>query len=184
MKQIKIYGIGGQGVVTAATLLASAIAMYEDRYASTIPTFGHERRGAPVYADVMVDQEPILLNSFSYDPDLVIVMDETIIDKGVKIAQGILEHTILLLNTTSAEVAMMYKNDYGFANVYWADATSIAAEHIGRAIPSGSILGLIAKAGLVSIESCERALKDYFPGKAGGQNADAARKTYETTQEG
>ena len=182
MKQIKFYGIGGQGVVTAATILATSIAMHEEKYASTIPTFGHERRGAPVYADIMVDKDPILLNSFAYDPDLVVVMDENLVNSGIDIAAGIQKHTILVLNTANSDTAQKYKSDYGFSEVYWADATRFATESIGRAIPSGSILGLIAKTGYVSIESCEQTLKDYFSGRAGGLNADAARKTYEATQ--
>ena len=73
--QIKFYGIGGQGVVTATKLLAKTVCLFENRYAKTIPAYGHERRGAPVYADIIIDGKEILLNSFIYEPDIVVVLD-------------------------------------------------------------------------------------------------------------
>ena len=62
MKRIKFYGIGGQGAVTAAKVLSQAVSIYQDEYAITVPAYGHERRGAPVFAHIIVDTEPVLLN--------------------------------------------------------------------------------------------------------------------------
>ena len=89
MIQLKFYGIGGQGVVTAAKLLSKAVSLYEDEYAITVPSYGHERRGAPVNTSIIVDREPVLLNSFVYEPDIVVVFDPELIHKKVNVAEGI-----------------------------------------------------------------------------------------------
>lgn len=81
MIRLKFYGLGGQGVVTAAKVLSAAVSIHEGKYAVTIPAYGHERRGAPVYTDVVVDNEPILLNCFVYEPDIVLVMDPSVREK-------------------------------------------------------------------------------------------------------
>ncbi len=89
MKQLKFYGLGGQGVVTAAKILSVAVSIHEGRYAITVPAYGHERRGAPVYTDVMVDQKPIQVNCFVYEPDIVVVLDEFIVEKhGIDVGRG------------------------------------------------------------------------------------------------
>lgn len=61
MKRLKFYGLGGQGVVTAGKVLSSAVSLHEDKYAITVPAYGHERRGAPVFTDVIVIGNPPLL---------------------------------------------------------------------------------------------------------------------------
>jgi len=182
MKQIKFYGIGGQGVVTAAKVLSIAASLHEGKYAITVPAYGHERRGAPVFTDIIIDETPILLNCFVYEPDIVVVMDETIIEKKVNIPVGNNENYILVLNTGKKEIAEHYCYLFGFRDVYWTDATHIAMEHIGSNTPNSSILGGIAKTGVVLIESIESALKEYFGIKAGAKNANAARTAYEAIE--
>ena len=71
----------------------------------------------------------------------------------------------------------------GFKKVYYVDATAIAYKYIGRAIPNSSMLGAIAKAGICSIESVEKAIAETFGKKAGDKNAESARETYEKTAE-
>jgi 2-oxoacid:acceptor oxidoreductase gamma subunit (pyruvate/2-ketoisovalerate family) len=181
MQRLKFYGLGGQGVVTAAKTLSIAVSIYEDEYAITVPAYGHERRGAPVYTDMVIDKEPILVNCFVYEPDIVIVLDETIIEKHVDPGAGMHEGTILVLNTQSKDGAQLYQDKYGFKDVYYVDGTGFALKNIGRGIPNGSMLGALAKTGAVRIESVEKALKEVF-GKAGDQNAKAARDAYENTQ--
>lgn len=181
MKRMKFYGVGGQGVVTATKVLSSAVSLHEEKYAITVPAYGHERRGAPVYSDVIMDEEPILLNCFVYNPDVVVVMDETVVDKNVNIGMGCHDSTILVLNTDSQNKAKELSEQYGFRETYYVDATQIAVDHIGRNTPNGPILGAIAKSGVVSIESVEAALKDFFGEKAGVKNASSAREAYEKT---
>lgn len=182
MLQLKFFGIGGQGVVTGAKVLSKAVSLYEDEYAVTIPSYGHERRGAPVNTSMIVDKEPVLLNSFVYEPDVVIVFDPTLPQKNVNVANGIHEDSILILNSEDPEVVKQYK-DMGFKKVYYVDATAIAYKYIGRAIPNSSMLGAIAKAGICSIESVQKAIAETFGKKAGDKNAESARETYEKTAE-
>jgi pyruvate ferredoxin oxidoreductase gamma subunit len=88
MKQIKMYGLGGQGVVTAAKVFCEAVAIHEDGHAQAIPAYGHERRGAPVYSDVIVSQDPIKIKGFVYSPDYVIIFDDPVMDKGIDVMAG------------------------------------------------------------------------------------------------
>lgn len=181
MRNLKFYGVGGQGVVTATKVMSSAVSLYEEKYAITVPAYGHERRGAPVYSDIIMDEKPITLNCFVYRPDVVVVMDETVVDKHVDIGKGKHQDTVLVLNTGSEETARHLAEQFGFEHVYYADATHIAVECIGRNIPNGPILGMLAKAGLVSLESVEKALVEYFGEKAGVKNAESAKRAYEAT---
>lgn len=184
MQRIKFYGIGGQGVVTAAKTLSIAVSIHEDEYAITVPAYGHERRGAPVYTDMVIDKKPIVLNCFVYEPDIVVVLDEFIIDqhKHVNVAKGKHEDTVLVINTAKIETAKRYAETYGFKKTYYVDATKCALDNIGRGIPNGAMLGALARTGAVKIESVEKALREVF-GKAGEKNANAARAAYEQSQE-
>ncbi len=178
MIKLKFYGLGGQGVVTAGKVFSEAVSLYEDKYAITIPAYGHERRGAPVNTSIIMDEDPVLVNSFVYNPDIVMVMDPTVIDKGVDIGEGIHENSVLVLNTEDEKVLKRYK-DYDFKEIYYVDGTKIAFENIGRRIPNSSMLGALAGAGLLKIDSVEKAIKSVFGEKVGDSNAKAARDSYQ-----
>lgn len=182
MINIKFYGLGGQGVVTAAKVLSTAVSIHEEKYAVTIPAYGHERRGAPVYTDIRIDNKPVLANCFVYEPDIVLVMDENIKEKHIDISKGKHENTILVINATAKNVAENYKEIYGFKDVYFVDGTHCALNNIGIGIPNGAMLGALTKTGIVAIESIEKALKETFGEKAGVKNAKAAREAYEHTE--
>lgn len=183
MVSIKFYGLGGQGVVTAGKIFSEAVSLHENKYAITVPAYGHERRGAPVNTSIIVDEEPVLINSFVYHPDIVLVMDSAIIDKGIDISQGIHKDSILVLNTEDDNVIERYKK-YNFKDTYYVDGTQIALNNIGKGIPNGSMLGALAGTGLVTIESIEKAIKKSFGEKAGDKNAKAAREAYERIKKG
>lgn len=175
---MKFYGLGGQGVVTGAKMLSKAVSLMEDKFAITVPAYGHERRGAPVNTSIIMDDDVVLLNSFVYEPDVVLVMDPLVPNKGVDIAAGIHQDSILVLNTDDAEVLANYQ-EYGFKEIYHVDATRIAVETIGMSIPNGAMLGALAGTGLVKIESVMETIKNDFGGKKGEINAEAARRSYE-----
>jgi 2-oxoacid:acceptor oxidoreductase gamma subunit (pyruvate/2-ketoisovalerate family) len=183
MQRLKFYGLGGQGVVTAGKTLSTAVSIYDGKYAATVPAYGHERRGAPVYTDVVVDEKPILVNCFVYEPDIVLVMDDSIIEKGVDVAKGKHRYTMLVLNTRDPRTAEMYAKEFGFKKVYYVDATQIAIDCIGREIPNGPMLGALAITGIVPIDAVEKALKDIFGEGAGEKNAIAARNAYHQVRE-
>ena len=182
MKQLKLYGLGGQGVVTAAKVLSIAVSIYEDAYANMVPAFGHERRGAPVFTDLMIDNEPVLMNSFVYEPDIVVVFDDAMPDKKIDVSSGITKDAILVLNTANEEMAKHYKDTYDFKDVYYVDGTKIALDTIGKSIQNGAMLGALASTGAVKIDSVTAALKEFFGEKGGDSNAESARKAYENTK--
>jgi pyruvate ferredoxin oxidoreductase gamma subunit len=171
MKQVKIYGLGGQGVVTAAKIFCEAVAIYEEAYAQAIPAYGHERRGAPVYADAIISREPIKMKGFVYTPDFVVLFDDAVISKGIDVMAGTSENTVFIVNTDSP------KKDYPFNNhkTLCVDAQSVALKTLGRDIPNTAMLGALAKAGLVGIEAVKKAISSKFKGAA-AQNIAAAEE--------
>ena len=180
MEKIKFYGIGGQGAVTAAKVLSVAVSVHQNEYAITVPAYGHERRGAPVYAHIIVDDKPVLLNCYVYEPDIIAVFDDKIIDMGVNVGEGCTEDTVCVINTNSAEMIERYRKAYGFKTIYACDANDAAIKNIGLNIPNSAMLGALAKTGIVSIDAVEKAVIEAF-GKNGEKNGGAARYAYEHT---
>lgn len=174
MKQIKIHGLGGQGVVTAAKILAEAVALGENKNAQAIPAYGHERRGAPVYADVITDEEPIRLKSFVYNPDVVVLFDLSVMEKGIDVMAGVTEETLFIVNAPEVKGEMPFKNQ----EIYYVDAQNISLEVIKRDIPNSAMLGAIAGAGLANIEAVKATVEKTF-GKGGAINAEAAQRAYD-----
>mgnify|MGYP000624071098 CR=1 FL=1 len=115
-----------------------------------------------MFTDVVMDDKPVLVNCFVYTPDIVVVMDETIIQKHVDVSKGITDETILVLNASSEAVARKYQEAFPFRTVYYVNATQVALDNIGKGIPNGSTLGALAKTGVVSIESVEKALIEFL----------------------
>ena len=181
MIRIKFYGTGGQGIVTAGKILSQAVSLYEGKYAITVPAYGHERRGAPVNTSIIIDNKPVLVNSFVYEPDYVMVLDPGVLIHHVDVGAGIHKDSVLVLNASDDEVVDKFKK-FGFKNIYYTDGTGAALKNIGLPIPNGAMLGVLAATGLLSIESLEKALIDSFGQKAGEKNAKAAREAYETTE--
>lgn len=174
MKQVKIFGLGGQGVVTAAKVFAEAVAIGEGRYAQSIPAYGHERRGAPVYSDLILSDEPIKIKSFVYQPDYVVIFDPAVMDKGVNVMVGTTPNTKFIVNSDCV------LPEYPFAKheVYYVGARHIALENLGRDIPNSAMIGAMAGAGLVGIDAAVKSVEKYF-GKAGDVNAKAAKQACE-----
>jgi 2-oxoacid:acceptor oxidoreductase gamma subunit (pyruvate/2-ketoisovalerate family) len=179
--RIKLYGLGGQGVVTAANILSHAVSINENKYAKTVPAYGHERRGAPVFSDVMMDDNPILLSSFVYEPDIVVVFDASVMDKGIDIGKGIHKNTRLVINTDQESVLTRMKEEYTFDEIYYVNATRIAVDHIGRNIPNGPMLGAVVNTGIVNIDSIKKSLREFFKSKAGEKNVQAAEEAFKQT---
>jgi len=181
MYEIRFHGRGGQGGRMAAEAYALA-AFLEGNYAVSFPFFGAERRGAPVKAFTRVDKEKIRIKTQVYEPDYVVVLDETLLET-VDVLEGLKEDGIVIINTQKKPEEIELSREVKCATV---DATSIALDILGRAITNTAILGAIAKAtGQVSIESIEKAIMEKFGTKmgkeAGEKNAKAARAAYEKT---
>ncbi len=178
MIKIKIYGIGGQGVVTASKLICCAVCLYEDKYAKIIPAYGHERRGAPVFSDIIINNKPIMLNTFIYEPDIVMVFDPFIENKGVNISKGIQEDTTLICNSLEYSIF----SQHSFRNTYYIDATQLALQKLREDRTNIPMLGALAKTGIVSIESLISCIKDSFEQEISKAYEGLVREAYEKTQ--
>ncbi len=178
--EIRWHGRGGQGAVTAATLLARA-AMYSGfRGTQAFPFFGAERRGAPVKAFTRISRSPVLVHSQIYNPDVIIVLDSTLM-RTSNVLEGAKENAFLIVNTTMKPGEMEVEGSF---NVYTVDATSIALKHglivAGQPVVNTSILGAFSRAtGLVDMKDIGTAILEGWKGDAGKRNLMAAEEAYE-----
>ncbi len=162
MTQIRIHGRGGQGVVTAAELIAIA-AFHEGKQAQAFPSFGVERTGAPIEAFVRISDQPIRTREHVYRPDILIIQDSTLL-ATVKLTEGCSKSTKVIINTTEAKEKINI--DLPKKNIFTIDATKIALEIIGKNIVNTVILGTFAKiTGLISLNSLAEAIKEKFNDK-------------------
>lgn len=180
MKEIRFHGRGGQGVVIGASMLAYAFVI-EGKYASSIPMFGFERRGAPVSASIRMDERPIMDTHLIYEPDCVVILDPSFAKSPAPI-QGLKGDGILIVNT-SKPLEEHYSSLSQVRSLGMLDATGIALEEINRPISNTCMLGSLAKAtGWITLESVISCLEMSFNGEALKRNARAARRGYESVK--
>jgi pyruvate ferredoxin oxidoreductase gamma subunit len=180
MFEIRIHGRGGQGVVTAAELLAAA-AFTEGRHSQAFPSFGSERTGAPVVSFCRLDDRPIRLREPIVSPDAVIVIDPTLLHQ-VDLFAGLKTDGFVLINS-SRELSALGLKDLEASSpsgrLRTVPATELAREHLGRPLPNAALLGgFAALTRVVSIASVADAIHDRFGGRLGDGNAAAARATF------
>ncbi len=178
MIEIRFHGRGGQGAVTSAELLALA-AIEEGKYAQAFPSFGPERRGAPVLAFCRISDQPIKIRANIYEPDLVVVLDASLL-KIVNVASGLKPDGLLV--TTSSESPERLKQDLKIENrLGVVDAVRIAREILGLPITNTTMLGSLVKAsGLVKKESFLPPLRERF-GRIAEKNISAFERAYRET---
>jgi len=178
--EIRWHGRGGQGAVTSAELVAQA-AISENKYAHAFPSFGPERRGAPVLAFVRISsREPIRIRAEITQPDIVVVLDPGLLGI-VNVTSGLKENGMLVINTRKsfAEIEAKFKTKCKLAKV---DATNIAKEILGIPITNTTMVGaLIRASGVVKLESLLEPLGQRF-GRLAERNIKAMQKAYEETQ--
>jgi pyruvate ferredoxin oxidoreductase alpha subunit len=185
--EIRIHGRGGQGVVTAAELMAAA-AFAEGRYAQAFPSFGSERTGAPVVSFCRISDGPIRTREPVMHPDALIIQDPTLLHQvwGVGEVGGVFEGTgpgATILINSARELA-----DLGIGDVIsqltpgvalTVAAVDLAQRHVGRPVPNAALLGAFAAVtGLVTIGSVEAAIRKRFPAAVAEGNVAAAREAF------
>jgi len=185
MTEIRWHGRGGQGAVTSAKLLADAAFRSGWEGVTSMPSFGAERRGAPVTASTRLAHEPIRVYAPVTAPNIAVVLDDSLIAVGGALV-GLKPGATLIVNTVMPVEELGIEGD---VSVVTADVTGAAeAANVivgGTPIVSAAILGSVAKAtGLVSMESVEAAIGSMFGGSAAGKNVEAARIAYECTSQG
>lgn len=159
--EVRWHGRGGQGAWTASELLART-AIYEGKYIQSFPEFGPERMGAPVAAFTRISSEPIKIHCAVYNPDIVAVLDPTLM-KTVPIVDGLNEEGTIIINSKDgpSELRNTLKTDRG--KLWTVPATDIAIKILGRPITNTAMLGAVARAtAIVKLESMEKIVKKRF----------------------
>ena len=149
--EIRWHGRGGQGAKTASLLLADA-AFNTGKYIQGFPEYGPERMGAPITAYNRISDEPITVHSNIYEPDYVVVVDDTLLE-SVDVTAGLKESGAIIINTTknSEEIRALLKGYKG--DVYKIDARTISIEALGKYFPNTPMLASIVKvSGIMSDE--------------------------------
>jgi len=177
--EVRWHGRGGQGAVTSAELVAQA-AILEGKYGQAFPSFGPERRGAPVVAFVRVNQDqPIRIRAEITIPDAVVVLDPGLL-QVVNVTAGLKPDGIVIINTkkTPEQIRSEFNIKQKLAVV---NATIIAREILGVNIVNTTMVGALLRAtGLVQLDSLVEPLKTRF-GKLADKNFASMKTAYEQT---
>ncbi len=141
--EIRWHGRGGQGAKTASLLLADA-AFNTGKYIQGFPEYGPERMGAPITAYNRISDEPITIHSNIYEPDYVVVVDDTLLE-SVPVTNGLKENGAIVINTTkSPEYLKKVLNGYS-GSIYTIDARKVSMETLGKYFPNTPMLAAIVK---------------------------------------
>ena len=172
MIEIRIHGRGGQGAVTTGQILAIA-ALHDNKYSQTFPKFGVERRGAPVETYVRLDKSFINIRSQVYDPDVVVVLDPTLLT-AIDVTKGLKDKGTIIVNSSKKAKDLKIKGDF---NVYTIDASDIAIKIFKRPIVNTPVLGgFSAITKLVSLKSLLKGIDEIFVISKGKQLAELNKK--------
>jgi len=176
-KEIRIHGRGGQGAVTSSQVLAIA-AFNSGKYCQSFPSFGVERRGAPVEAFARVSDEQINVRQHVYTPDCVIVLDPTLTE-AVQLEKGLKDDGVMIINSNKTAEELGFDTK---ATVKSIDVTKIALEVIGKPFVNIAVLGAYAAiTGDITLEGINKAIDQEFSHKPkiGELNKAAAKKLFE-----
>ncbi|RLE41859.1 pyruvate synthase [Candidatus Woesearchaeota archaeon] len=160
MIEIKFIGRGGQGGKTAAYLAAEA-AFQGGKDVQAFPEFGPEREGAPVFAYTRISDSPIKLHSGITHPDIVVVIDESLVFE-LDVCRGLKEGGILILNTKEPTEEML-KRVAKQCQVFYVDASGIALQLLGKNIPNTPMLGALSKVtGVFTLKQLAKVFQEEF----------------------
>ena len=177
--EVRWHGRGGQGAWTASELLARA-AIAEGKYVQSFPEFGPERMGAPVTAFTRISIEPIKIHCAVYSPDVVAVLDPTLL-KTVDVAEGLDEEAgNFIVNTKEdpMEIRKLLKSDAG--KVWTVEASEISLKILGISITNTAMLGAVARVtGIVSLETVEKMINERFRADVAAKNFAIVKEAYQ-----
>lgn len=186
--EIRWHGRGGQGTVTAAKVLADAC-LSGGRYVQAFPEYGPERAGAPLRAYNRISSKEIRMHCPVLKPKVISVVDFTLLD-SIDVADGATDDAIFIVNTSKEPGELREKLHAGPGQkVFTVDATKIALDCIGRALPNSPMLGALCKVtGLVGLEhlleDIQKSFGKKFSQKIIDGNLEATRRGYEEVKEG
>jgi pyruvate ferredoxin oxidoreductase gamma subunit len=176
MFAVRFHGRGGQGVVTAAELLASA-AFREGRHAQAFPSVGSERTGVPVMSFCRIDDKPIRTHEPMPDPDALLILDPALLHPGDLFA-GLKPRGYVLVNAAKGLAGLGLADLTAGHDSAWlltVPASSLAMARLGRPLPGAPMVAaLAALSGVVSLDGLLAAISDRFTGRVAAGNAAAA----------
>ena len=181
--EIVFHGRGGQGEVTAANLLVAAALKDGNKGVQAFPFFGAERRGAPVRAFARISENEVNLRSEIYTPDIVIVLDESIMDI-VDVLKGLKEDGKILINSRKKPNDFDFSKKYNTATV---DATGVALKNDilvgGIPVVNTPILGAIPKIlDKVTLKSIKEIVKEKWKGELSNKNVKATQEAFDQVE--
>ena len=176
--EFRWHGRGGQGAWTASELLART-AIFEGKYIQSFPEFGPERMGAPVTAFTRISTEPIRLHCLVYDPDVVVVLDNTLL-KAVPVTAGInRDEDVIIINSTEEPAKVRSDLKLATGKIWTVPATEVALKILGVPITNTALLGAVAKAtGIVSMKGIEKNVRSRFRPDIAEKNFAVIKEAY------
>ncbi len=172
MIEITFLGRGGQGAFTTSRILGAAASLYENKFALSFPSFGPERRGAPVFAYTKIDTVPIRNRSQCEFSDYIVVLDESLYDESL--------HKKLKLD---GKVVLNTSKKMTDPNIICFDADKVAEEFLGTAITNTAMLTvLVANTQLISKDSLLAAIKYDMPERIASKNQKLAEYIFTCTE--
>ena len=162
--EIRWHGRGGQGAKTASLLLADA-AFNTGKYIQGFPEYGPERMGAPITAYNRISDKPITIHSNIYEPNYVVVVDDTLLE-SVPVTAGLKKEGAIVINTTKSPAYLKEKLNGYDGNIYTIDARKVSEETLGKYFPNTPMLAAIVKVtGIMSDEALLEDMKGSFKHK-------------------
>ena len=185
MFQVRFHGRGGQGVVTAAEMLAVA-AYLEGRHAQAFPSFGSERTGAPVVSFCRIDDRAIRVREPVSEPNALIIQDPTLLNQ-VDVFAGLRRDGYMLINSERSfddlgigDFARSFRRD----RMLTVPAGELARRRVGRPMPNAALLGgFAALSRVVSLKAVQAAIHEQFSGAVAEGNAQAAEDAFTAVDE-
>jgi len=185
LTQIRWHARGGQGAKTASDFV-TRVAVKEGKYSQAFPEYGPERAGAPMRSYTRISSSPIRQHSAIYNPDIVVVLDPTLMETA-DLAEGLVDGGTILINTTvdAGQAKAAYKLEK--FDVHTVNATKIALDTIGRNIPNTPMVGALVKiSGILKIDDVLETLRESFSKKFGEdviqKNLSAIERAYEEVE--
>lgn len=164
--EIIFFARGGQGAKTASELVAHA-AVAEGKFVKAFPFFGPERSGAPTKMFLRVSDSVIRTQEPVTDPDVVLVLDETVMDSQ-DVARNLDKHEILIVNSANSKEEVRKRAPHFQGSIHVVDGNGISADIIGKPSPNMVLIGhLIKVTEIVSMESAAEIFRGVFTEKIG-----------------
>lgn len=176
MIEIRFHGRAGQGIVSAAELLAAAAAM-EGKFSQSMPVFGSEKRGPPVASFCRIDSKPLRMREEIRHPDIVVVAEPSVMEE-IKVEGGLKSDGLLIVNSSKkpVELKLAAKNAVTF------NGTGLAMQYLGKPITNTVMLGALLKlTDIVKLESIEKAIDQKFDKELAQKNKALIQEAFKRT---